>query len=214
MKVIGQSKPDNLIAGPFPVKREGATIVAGQNLAYGSAVGRVKRALGTVDTSGLATGNGTLSDAAMGSKTKVGDYQVVCSEAIEDGGVFTVIDPDGVSLGQATVGTTYSNNHLTFNLAAGDTDFAAGDTFVVPVVAGSGKCKLLSSANVDGSGEIFGILYQDVDASEGDLPGVVCVTGDFNADAVVFGGTDTPETHRDAARNKGIFFNDAVANHP
>lgn len=214
MTLIGTSKPDNLFAGNYPVKREGVTIESGQNLAYGSAVGQITRELGAPDDSGLATGNGTISNVAMGHLTKVGNYAVICVTEVEDGGVFDVVDPDGEALGQATVGTTYSNSHLTFDLTAGDTDFGAGDTFVIPVSAGSGKCVLLNSANVDGSEDIHGILYQDVDASEEDKPGVVCLTGDFNGGAVIFGGSDTVETHRDAARLKGIFFNDAVTNHP
>ncbi|MBP1924600.1 hypothetical protein J2Z76_000453 [Sedimentibacter acidaminivorans] len=103
----------------------------------------------------------------------------------------------------------------TFNydkLFAGDAEVViesamAGATMVRGTVVGkitaSGKIKAVDSAAVDGSKDPYGILADDV-AADGD-PAVLYLTGEFNEDAITFGGTDTADTHRLALRNIGIF---------
>jgi hypothetical protein len=78
-------------------------------------------------------------------------------------------------------------------------------------VTASGKCKAVDSGQTDGSQTIHAVLAEDVDASLADASGVVYLTGEFNENALTFGGTDTPDTHRDAARLKSIFFRKAVS---
>lgn len=52
---------------------------------------------------------------------------------------------------------------------------------------------------------VFGIIAEDVDATKGELPGVVYVNGDFNADAIVLAEGLTASDFVLAARNVGIF---------
>jgi hypothetical protein len=74
---------------------------------------------------------------------------------------------------------------------------------VVGKITASGKVIAADSAAVDGSKEPYGILADDV-AADGD-PAVLYMTGEFNEDALTFGGADTADTHRLALRKIGIF---------
>ena len=65
-----------------------------------------------------------------------------------------------------------------------------------------GKGILIDSA---AGGQPYGILADNVDATEEDRETVLYLTGEFNQDALIFGGTDTYETHKEALRDKGIF---------
>lgn len=69
-------------------------------------------------------------------------------------------------------------------------------------------------AIVDSSGtvtDVVAILAEDVDATSGDVATAGYFTGEFNKNAVIFGGTDSADDHLDAARARGIFFKDTVA---
>ncbi len=92
---------------------------------------------------------------------------------------------------------------------------AAGQTLqagaVLGMVSDTGKYVLMDSTATDGSQNPVAILAQDVDASAGDTIATVYLTGEFNSDALVFGGTDTVDTPlgvgtiKDALRMVGIF---------
>lgn len=87
--------------------------------------------------SGGNTGGGTLTldgTTPVLAGAKPGVYTVRCVALKTDGGQFIVVDPDGISLGQAIVGTTFSNK-IKFALADSGTDFAIGDGFDVTVTA-------------------------------------------------------------------------------
>lgn len=71
------------------------------------------------------------------------------------------------------------------------------------VTFANGKVSAVSAA--DGASDVFGILTDDVDASDADTEGVVYVNGDFNKAAVsVPSGVDIEDFVK-AARNVGIF---------
>jgi hypothetical protein len=76
---------------------------------------------------------------------------------------------------------------------------------VMGKITASGKLKIVNSANVDGSQTPYAVLLEAVDATAADLPGIVALSGEFNEDALVFGGADTKETHRVGLRDIGIF---------
>jgi len=65
----------------------------------------------------------------------VGDqFQITVAHAVpSNAGVFSVTDPDGVALADATVGVPYGGSHIRFTIADGSTDFAVGDGFDVTV---------------------------------------------------------------------------------
>lgn len=76
---------------------------------------------------------------------------------------------------------------------------------VLGVVTASGLAVAVDSSLADGSQTPYAILAEDVDASAADAPGAIYLTGEFNENALAFGGTDTADTHRKKLREIGIF---------
>jgi hypothetical protein len=116
----------------------------GQNLKAGAVVGRVSRGIGRVSVPAVVgTGNGTMSQVFAGPDVQVGNYVLTCTAAVADGGVFSVVAPDGTALPSLTMtpgagGTTkYRGRHINFTITDGGTNFAVGDifTFVVSTTA-------------------------------------------------------------------------------
>lgn len=122
---------------------------------------------------------------------------------------FSVIDPEGVRLADGFVGTAYEGD-IEFTIVEGSTHSALSDLFTVTVPAGSGKFKKANSANVDGSQEVDCILCEDVDATLAAVVTSAYIEGEFNENAMTFGGADTADTHREALRLKGIILRDSV----
>lgn len=80
------------------------------------------------------TGNGVITASpVIGPGAKVGVYVVTVLEPATNLGEFTVEDPDGVNVGNGIVGTEYAADGLTFTLADGSTDAAAGDQWTITV---------------------------------------------------------------------------------
>jgi len=61
---------------------------------------------------------------------------VVTASVPTDGGSFSVVDPDGLQIGTATVGAAFTGP-INFTIADGSTDFQVGDGWTVAVPAGS-----------------------------------------------------------------------------
>lgn len=81
------------------------------------------------------TGNGTIAAPTYGTATKAGAYILTCIDATVLGSeIFSVTDPDGVRLQDATVGVAYNNAHIAFTITAGGIGFAVADFFTVTVV--------------------------------------------------------------------------------
>ncbi|MCM3632941.1 head decoration protein [Paenibacillus camelliae] len=72
---------------------------------------------------------------------------------------------------------------------------------------GTWICTIVDSAAAEDSGKIpVGILADDeVDASEADARATAYVQGEFNRDALIFGGTDTIATHEAALNDAKIY---------
>lgn len=77
-------------------------------------------------------------------------------------------------------------------------------------VTATGKFVAVDSTAEDGSDVLVAILAETVDATNGDIETAAYFTGEFNQNALVFGGSDTYEDHKDAARARGIFMKDTV----
>ena len=78
------------------------------------------------------TGNGTITaNPTISSPAKEGVYTITMLEPATNAGEFSVEDPDGVSIGNGTVAVAYAANGLSFTIADGATDFAAGDQFTI-----------------------------------------------------------------------------------
>lgn len=82
--------------------------------------------------------NFTLSDGA--NDFVIGDEFVVTVAASvpANGGVFSVVDPEGIALADATVGVAYAGAHIRFTLADVGADFIIGDGFDVTVTITGG----------------------------------------------------------------------------
>jgi hypothetical protein len=160
--------------------REAVTVLAGSGadrvLTTGMVLGRVTKGAATGAAVAGNTGNGTITAApTVGVAAKPGVYRLVCIEPATDAGKFSVEDPDGVLIGIATVAVEFTT-HLTFTIADGSTDFAAGDAFTITVAAGSGKVKQIDFAATDGSDAASGLLLLDTTAPDGaDKSGVAIV---------------------------------------
>jgi hypothetical protein len=128
------------------LKRESITVLSGQNLNAGAVIARVNKGVGRVSIPAVVgTGNGLASAVFGGPEIQVGNYVVTCKTAVLNGGVFSVVNPSGKALPDATVGTPYVSREINFTINDGATDFIVGDvfTFVVstttPTVVGTGN---------------------------------------------------------------------------
>lgn len=141
--VQGTHSPDNLIGGDKKLVTEEILVAAGQNLARGSVLGRVKVSVPTTGTADVGnTGDGTMTAVSGGSKTQEGTYTVQCTRAVTNGGEFAVTDPGGKFVGSVLItggagGTgVFKSDELNFTLTDGATDFALADKFTVAVTEG------------------------------------------------------------------------------
>ena len=208
MTTTGTFVPDKLLAGSqMPIVTDKVTIALGSGvLARGTVLGRIGiGAASAAAKTGGNTGNGTISDVTVVAKCKVGVWRIVFTAAT----AFRVLDPDGYDRGAGATGAEFSNG-IEFTITAGDPAFVAGDGFDVTVAAGSGKYCTVNSTAVDGSDTPLCILQEGVDATSANVIGLVFLTGEFNEAALVFGGSDTVDTHRLEARKLGIHFRTTV----
>lgn len=181
------------------MSREVGTVASGKAVVLGEVVGRITKALGTVAAGGN-TGNGALSDVGLQSQAKVGEYVLTCITAATGGGVFSVLDPDGFRMADATAGSAYENSALSFTITPGTTDFVAGDVFTVPVAIGSKKVVPLNPDAVDGSARAWGVSIAAYDASSTDVSGVFVT----NNAVIVASGLVWPEGISDTAKNQAL----------
>lgn len=175
--------PKNLLGGAFPQACKAFIILIGQSLAEGAVLGAITKALGAV-VPGSNTGNGTCTGTALKKNTKLGNYVLTCITAAANGGAFKVVDPDGFRLNDAAVAVAYANDSIGFTINDGATDFIVGDSFTIPVAAGSGKFNLVDKTAVDGSQNPVAILKEAVDATAADASGIGAETGEFNINAI------------------------------
>jgi hypothetical protein len=146
--------------------REVVTMLAGQSIQWGEVLGMIKAgSVPTTGTAGTNTGGGTCTVVTGGTKTKPGVYTLRCILLVASGGVFSVRDPDGLSLPDAAMGA-YTNDQINFTLTDGAPDFALGDSFTITVPAGSLKCKPINFAGIDGSADAYGFALYETDTTD------------------------------------------------
>lgn len=168
------------------LSRETITVLSGQNIQAGHVLGKVTVGAVTAAAASGNTGNGTIGTLSAGTGAKPGVYQAICIEPNTNSGTFNVEDPDGVSIGHATVGAAFAGA-VGFTIADGATDFAAGDRFLITVAEGSDKYKEYNPTNTDGSGVPLAIALDNVDATSGDQISVAVVReAEVNAGELVW----------------------------
>lgn len=207
---LGSFVPDNLIVdGSVPILTKAVKLDAGQGaLTRGTVLGKITKAVGEIV--GPDTAKGTIGTVVLGKAAKLGTYTLTCTTATDTGvaAVFKAVDPDGMRLDDVTAGIPYVGP-INFTITEG-TGFDVGDEFSIPVIAGSGQYKIVNSANTDGSENADCILADDVDTTES-VVAVAYTSGHFNRKALVFGGSDTADTHEARLRELGIFLSDNVS---
>lgn len=211
---IATYTPDKLLAGDAQKAQTKEVVIltgASINLARGTVLGKIT--IGAVPTTGTAaggnTGTGAMTGVAGKRRTKVGVYTITCQQAIANGGLFKVVNPEGKIIGYANVGAAFVSDELNFSIADA-TDFVAGDSFTVTVPAGSGKYAIVDKDNIDGTGVAVGILAEAADARSADVETIMYHTGVFNKDALVVGATDTVADHEADLRLIDIHLKDNV----
>ncbi|MBF0426658.1 MAG: head decoration protein [Magnetococcales bacterium] len=155
------------------------------NLTRGTILGQQRLALGTT-TIGTNTGNGTLTAVTLGSASQFGSYTLRCTATATHGGTFSVTTPNGETLPNATVDVAYTSPRINFTLNHGATDFAVGDTFTIPVIAGSGKYTTINFSGTDGTQIARAILADDTDATSADTPSLAFVDGAYRVDHLLW----------------------------
>lgn len=130
----------------------------------------------------VGTGNGTVSGITLGPDAKPGNYRLEITAAITNSGEFKLTGPDGAIIEQgfivAGAGGTFvgaNKRALNFTLTEGSTDFAVGDAFNIAVFneLNGGKAVAWDPTAVDGRQTAAGVLYAAVNATAGDMAGVI-----------------------------------------
>lgn len=154
---------------------ENVTIDTG-DLVAGTVLGKITKGNATgAAVAGNTSGSGAITvTAAVGAGAKPGVYHAVCIEPATNLGKFLVTDPEGITVGVATVGTEFVGGGLTFTIADA-TDFVSGDAFTITVAAGSGKYVAFNQDGTNGSEIAAAILYDNVDATSADVEAVAYV---------------------------------------
>ena len=149
------------------MSRDEIVVLAGQELLVGEVLGRVSA--GTCPTTGTlvatAGANGTMTTVTAGVDVKVGIYKMRCVKAVGNLGDFEVLDPNGVLIGIATVGTAFVHDQINFTMNDGGTDFSLEDYFTVTVPAGGLQCREINFSGVDGTAHAMGLSWAAYDAS-------------------------------------------------
>ena len=114
-----------------------------------------------------------------------------------------------------------SETYTPQNLIAGDyplvTDIVTIDAgnlaigSVLGKITATGKYVLCDTESEDGSEAPQCVLSEAADATDDEVNAVVYLSGMFDEAQLVFGGTDTADTHRAALRGKNIYLKKAVA---
>lgn len=79
---------------------------------------------------------------------------------------------------------------------------------VLGKVTASGKYVAVDSGKTDGSQNAECVLVHNVDASSADQNAVVYISGVFNKNELIFGGSDTAAKHEDRLRTLNIILTD------
>lgn len=117
----------------------------------GQVLGRV--ALGAVTNAVTGVGNGTRTLIARGPLAKAGAY--VATHLGEN--IWSVTNPDGYSLGQATSAQKFVSPEIEFQINIGGTAWGADAVVTFTVAEGSGQVVPIDFEAVDGSQNFYGV---------------------------------------------------------
>jgi hypothetical protein len=120
---------------------------------------------GTYAANSGNTGNFTASAVTVGAGVVQGSYAIEFISAT----AFNVLLPNGQVLGEGHTGVAFSAGGLGFTLTAGGTPAVAGDgaTIAIAVNSNVGLYAPVSLTAVDGTQNAAAILFNEIDASQG-----------------------------------------------
>jgi predicted enzyme related to lactoylglutathione lyase len=212
----GQHAGEFLVSeAPCSRSRESVTVISGQNLKAGAVLGRIIKALAAAPNPTVSgTGDGTMTNVKLGKAGKTGSYVVTCTTAVTNGGVFSVVDPDGNALPDLTLtvgagaSTNYVSDQIEFTVTDGSTDFAADDSFTI-VVTAAGTPTVVGTGN-----GVMSAISLGKFAKNGTYR-VECVEAGTNAGTFQIVDPDgnrvgTPEIITGGAGGTAVFANDHV----
>jgi hypothetical protein len=199
--------PDQLIAGDLKLVTASATITGAAAYQRGTVMGQITVGAAGAAVAGANTGNGAISAISRGGKTKVGTYTIHFTGAT----TYDVLNPAGVLIGKGYAAGAYTDAELNFTFTAGGTPMVAGDTFTIPIAAGSGSYTESVATAVDGSQNPAAILVDNIDVTAGDLNGGLYLMGEFNGNALTFDGSWTLATLTPPLRALSLFIKTAVS---
>jgi hypothetical protein len=197
--------PDQLIAGNLKIVSQPIVLNSGA-LPRGSVLGMIS-ASSVVAATGQNTGNGTIGAISTGTGAKEGAYALRATGAT----TFTVTDPEGNALPNATVGTAYADAGLDFTITAGGTAFIAGDTFTLTVEDAIGEFILSVKTATDGSQVPSAILADFADATNGPVTTGAYVMAEVNGNALHYDPSWSITTLTPALRANTIFVKSSVS---
>jgi hypothetical protein len=180
--------------GPGTRSRDAITVLSGQNLKANAVLGKVTKGAAASAAFAGNTGNGAMGAVTVGANALPGVYKLVVLDPVTNAGSFELEDPTGKIVATGKVATAFNAGGLSFTLADGATDFIAGDGFNITVAAGSGKYVEYDDTGTDGREVAAGILFDDVDASSADKPGVAIVRAAEIASAKLVWGSGQDNT--------------------
>jgi len=193
--------PDQLIAGNLKLVTSPVVVSGAGILPRGTVLGQ-KTTQSVEVTAGPNTGNGTVGSTGVGASVKYGTYTLTATSAT----VFSVTDPEGTVLGNATAGTAFSTgNEVLFTITAGATAFVAGDSFSLYVPQSTGDYVVSVKTASDGSQTPSAILATTVDTTNGPVTADAYVMGEFNGRALSYDISWTLPALKAALRPFGIF---------
>ena len=183
----------SVILGNAEHRDELLTFAGADDFVEGMLLARQEVDVAVVDTP-AGTGNGTMVASVVGVDVVpiAGSWVLECTFASTNDGVWKLTDPNGnivadnltLRVGNALV-TTFNEAGLTMAITEGGTDFVAGDTFTMVVVA-NGKMVPFAVGGVAGAGVPIAVLTYDVSkAGAGDEPIRGMVSGEVREEKLI-----------------------------
>lgn len=175
-------------------RRELLTFAAADTFVEGTILARKTALSVSAGTVQGGTGTGTISAVAFVNGPDVpmaGVWQLICTAAATNGGVFKLVDPNGATVatnlqmsGTDNAATVFEVAGLTFTLTDA-TAFIVGNYFDITVV-GSVKLVPYNPAGVGGAQFPMAVLtYEATRSSGGDLAVDVLVAGEVNKNRLI-----------------------------
>ncbi len=203
----GRYPGEFLIGKLDDLSKEVVKIAASQTIAPGTLLGKIAVPAGVVAAAsapGAGKGALTLANPAVSNKVKDGVYTVTCATAAANAGTFLVEDPNGKSIGTATVGVAF-DKEIKFTIADGATDHAVGDVFTVTVQADAVDYQWAAHnlAGTDGSEIPTAIALYGVTTGVGETADITAITSDqeVNGAALSWAASINAAQKADAAQS-------------